>query len=166
MGGGALRLLALPGTYIFATDSNVNRLLHDGTLNSPEWWVCSSENSISVISLTSGHDSSQKKNLNWWVTAGYLKAKIFHRSALFFSETKVRNFEFADWLFGSWRSMESKTEGPNTSREFAQQLWLTTPPKQKAKDNKSSCCLRRSSPIKSSSRPGMTPFARKSTQQQ
>jgi hypothetical protein len=25
----------------------------------------------------------------------------------------VRNFEFADWLFGSWRSMEPKTEGPN-----------------------------------------------------
>ncbi len=36
MGGAALRLLALPGTYIFATDSNVSRLLHDGTLNSPE----------------------------------------------------------------------------------------------------------------------------------
>jgi hypothetical protein len=36
MCGAALRLLALPGTYIFATDSNVSELLHDGTLNSPE----------------------------------------------------------------------------------------------------------------------------------
>jgi len=80
---------------------------------SPEWWVCSSENSISVISLTSGHDSSQKKNLNWWVTAGYLKARYSIDQPFLFSETKVRNFEIADWLFGSWRSMESKTEGPN-----------------------------------------------------
>jgi hypothetical protein len=55
-----------------------------------------SENSISVISLTSGHDSSPKKNLNWWVTAGYLKARYSIYQPFLFSETKVRNFEFAD----------------------------------------------------------------------
>ncbi len=121
--------------------------LHNLTLTLNKWLdILIGSDDNSVISLTSGHDSSQKKNLNWWVTAGYLKAKIFNRSALFFSETKVRNFEFADWLFGSWRSMESKTEGPNfSSVRTAALIYYSS--QTKAKD-KSSCCLGRSSPVK------------------
>jgi hypothetical protein len=91
---------------------------------------CSSENSISVISLTSGHDSSQKKiSIRGW-QQDIWKPRYSIDQPFFFLRQKWGILSLLTNSLAAEVLWSTRLKVP-ISRVFTQQLWLTTPPKQK-----------------------------------